>query len=229
MPRMVGVLLGAAAFATLIIGQLGAQAPSGVLDVTYLEVVPRSEPSAVAVLKRHREVGRLEPGNVGLELLQQSGRPAHFVILESWRDEASFDQHTTNAATKSFFDALRPLQLSSVDQRIFKDLAVGSVVRSPAAAAIHVVTHVDTIPNPQRDATALLTRHAEESRRDDGNIVFDVFRQANRSNHFTIVEVWKDSSALDRHAVATHTKLYRDEIQPSLGSPIDERLFTAVK
>jgi quinol monooxygenase YgiN len=226
---MVGVLLGAAIFAVTNVGPSRAQPLSAVLDVTYVEVAPRSEAAAVALLQKHREAGRQEPGNVHLELFQQDSQPDHFVILESWRDQASIAQHGTNAATKAFFDALRPLQVSAVDQRTFNDLSLGSAVHSTAGSPVYVVTHVDTIPNPQRDGASMLRRHAEESRKDEGNIVFDVYRQISRSNHFAIVEVWKDRAALDQHRAAPHTKQYRGELQPLLGSPLDERLFTAVK
>lgn len=226
---MAQVVVATAAFAATVAMHLRAQAPGELLDVTYLEVAPLAEHSAVALLRNHRDAGRQEPGNVGLELVQQSGRPDHFVILETWRDQASFDQHRTTASTKAFFDALVPLEVSPVDQRTFKGLAVGLAMPPAAPQAVHVVTHVDTIPNPQRDATAMLKRQADESRKEEGNVRFDVFQQANRSNHFTIVEVWKDRRALDRHTAAAHTKQYREEIQPLLGSPIDERLFAVVK
>lgn len=229
MTRMAAVILSTAMFSIVSVGHVRAQPSIAVCGVTYLEIAPTFEPSAVRLLRGHREAGRREPGNLRLEVLRQSGRPGHFVILESWRDQASFDQHRTNATTRAFLDALQPLQTSAADQRIFKDLAVGAAGRPTPASAILVVTHVDTIPNPQRDATALLARHAEESRQDAGNVAFDVFQQANRSNHFTIVEVWKDRNAIDRHAVAAHSKRYRDEIQSLLGSPMDERLFAVVR
>jgi quinol monooxygenase YgiN len=50
-----------------------------------------------------------------------------------------------------------------------------------------------------------------------------------RLNHFTIVETWQSQEALDAHAAASHTREYRNAIQPVLGSPLDERLFKVVK
>jgi quinol monooxygenase YgiN len=224
-----GIFLGTTIFALVSIGTLHAQTPSAVFEVTYVEADPASEPAAVALLKKHRDVGRQEPGNVGLAVLQQDGRPGHFVILESWRDQAAFDRHAVSDATRGFLDALQALLVSPADQRVLKGLAVASAMNAPGEQAVYVVTHVDTIPNPQRDVSALLKRLAEESRNDDGNLSFQLLQQANRANHFTIVEVWKDRASVDRHAVAAHTRQYRSEIQPSAGSPIDERLFTALK
>lgn len=50
-----------------------------------------------------------------------------------------------------------------------------------------------------------------------------------RANHFTVVEVWADQQALDRHAAAAHTKHYRDEVQPVSGSPLDERAYRRIE
>ena len=212
-----------------LIAPARVQAQGELLEVTYLEVAPSSESSAVALLERYRSGSRTDPGNIGLELLQQAGRPGHFVILESWRDQTSFDRHKTMQTTTGLFEALQPLRVSALDQRLFKGLTARAAAPSPAARTIYVVTHVDTIPDPRRDAMALLKRLGDDSRREDGNLAFDLFQHVNRLNHFTIVEMWKDRGALDRHAVATHTRQFREEIQPALGSPIDERLFTAVR
>jgi quinol monooxygenase YgiN len=50
-----------------------------------------------------------------------------------------------------------------------------------------------------------------------------------RANHFTVFEVWRDQSALDAHVAAAHTRAYRDTVQPISGSPVDERVYTAVE
>jgi len=50
-----------------------------------------------------------------------------------------------------------------------------------------------------------------------------------RANHFTVIETWENRKALDAHAAAQHTKLYRDRLQPMSGSPLDERLYKAVE
>jgi autoinducer 2-degrading protein len=89
-----------------------------------------------------------------------------------------------------------------------------------------VITHVDVVPNPQ--APEILKRLADASRKEDGNLRFDVVQYSVRPNHSTVVEQWRDQKALDAHAAAAHTRQYRDEIQPLTGSPLDERVFTAV-
>ena len=75
----------------------------------------------------------------------------------------------------------------------------------------------------------MLKRLADASRKDGGNLRFDVVQYAVRPNHFTVIEQWRDQQALDAHAAAAHTLQYRDEIQPLTGSPLDERVFTALE
>jgi len=48
------------------------------------------------------------------------------------------------------------------------------------------------------------------------------------NNHFTIVEIWKDDKALDTHAVAEHTKKFRDTFGPFSGALFDERIYKSV-
>ena len=49
--------------------------------------------------------------------------------------------------------------------------------------------------------------------------------QPNRNNHFTIIELWKDEKALDAHAIADHTKKFRDTFGPFSGALFDERIY----
>jgi quinol monooxygenase YgiN len=75
----------------------------------------------------------------------------------------------------------------------------------------------------------MLTKPAEASRAEPGCLRFDVTQHTARGNHFTVVEVWVNQQALDRHAAAAHTKQYRDEVQPISGSPLDERVYRRIE
>jgi quinol monooxygenase YgiN len=57
---------------------------------------------------------------------------------------------------------------------------------------------------------------------------FEVLQQNSRQNHCTIVEVWRDQPALEAHAMAAHTRHFRDRFQPLSGSLYDERLYKAL-
>jgi quinol monooxygenase YgiN len=195
--------------------------------VSYVEVMPTSEGAAVAALRQYRDTSGKEAGYVRFELFEQIGRPGHFAIIEVWTDQRAFDAHGLAAHTRQLLSALQPIRLSDSDQRLYKTLTVGSRPAAANGSGIHVVTHVDTVGS-QGDAPGLLTRLAEASRKDEGNLRFDVLQHTTRANHFTVVETWQSQKALDAHAAAVHTRRYRDELHAISGSPLDERLYKII-
>jgi quinol monooxygenase YgiN len=201
---------------------------AAVYVVSYIEVMPPSQGEAVALLKQYREASRKDAGNMRLEVLQQSGRPDHFALVEMWQDQKAFEAHGMAAHTAQWRDKLQPLRVSPQDERVHKGLAVGAMLAAPTAGATYVVTHADAIPPAKDDALALLKQLAEASRKDNGNVRFEVLQQGSRQNHCTIVEVWKDQQALEAHTMAAHTRQFRDKFQPMSGSLYDERLYKAL-
>ncbi len=90
---------------------------------------------------------------------------------------------------------------------------------------LYVVTHVDVLgQNGAAEAAKLLHEFAADSRKDEGSARFEVLRDPNRLNHFTMVEVWRTQQDFESHLAASHTKAFREKLQPMLGSPFDERL-----
>ena len=208
--------------------QAPAAAPPTVYAVAYVEVLPASAAAAKSALRAYRDATRKDDGAVALELFERADREGHLAVIETWRDQAAFDAHAKAAQTIRLRDALEPLRVSGYDQRPYKPLAVGPR-REGGASALHVLTHVDTVPGPQSDGPGLLRRLAEASRTEQNNARFDVLQHAMRANHFTIVEAWQGQGALDAHAAAAHTRQYRDTLQPMAGGPLDERLYKAVE
>ena len=74
----------------------------------------------------------------------------------------------------------------------------------------------------------MLQELATAARQENGNVLFDATVQPNRTNHFTIVEVWKDEKSLDGHAAADHTKKFRDKFGPFSGALFDERVYKSI-
>jgi quinol monooxygenase YgiN len=220
----------AAAIAAL--ATLDAQAPAdpAVYAVAYVDVIASGQSAAVAALKAYQQAISREAGHVRSDVLDQVGRPGHFVLVETWRDQAAFDTHTGGAAWKQLQQALDSVRVSGYDQRPYKPLNV-AVAASAAGRPIHVVAHVDIGGGGAglAGAPAMLGQLAEASRKERGNLRFDVLQHAMRANHFTVVESWADQAALDAHAAAAHTRRYRETLQPISGSPLDERTYLAVE
>ena len=71
----------------------------------------------------------------------------------------------------------------------------------------------------------LLKQLGDDSRKDEGNVRYEVWQQTSRPNHFTVVEIWKNQQAFEAHTMATHTRQFREQLQPMSGSLYDERLY----
>jgi len=201
----------------------------GVHAVSYVDVMPASRAPAVAALKQYRDSSRKDDGYVRVEFFEQIGRPGHFAVLETWKDQKASDAHGMAAHTQQLQTALQPIRSSGYDQRPYKAVTVGAPPAAAGGQTIYVITHVDVVPNPQNDPPGLLRRLAEASRNEKGNVRFDILQHAMRANHFTIVEAWQSQGALDAHAAASHTRQYRDTLQPMAGGPLDERLYKSVE
>src|SRR5438132_2861100 len=155
-------------------------------SVAYVEILPSSKMAAVAAFKQYRDASRNDEGYVRSEFFEQIGRPGHFAVIESWSNAKSLEAHVSAAHTKQFLTRLDPIRLSDYDQRPYKAFASNSAAGAANDRAMFVITHVDTL-GQQTNAPELLRKLAESSRKDQGNLRFDVLQHAMRPNHFTII------------------------------------------
>jgi quinol monooxygenase YgiN len=209
-----------------------AQAPAPAIApatyrVVYLEVAPAETNRVATALKDYKRAAANAIGALRVDVLQQVGRSNHFAIYESWRDNAALEAHKTSAETRKLDEVLQSTRVSPIDERLLTSVGAPSATVS-GTGAVYVITHADSVP-PQRDtAEAALKDLTIRSRQEPGNALFIATVQPNRNNHFTIVEIWKDDKALDAHAVAEHTKKFRDTFGPFSGALFDERIYKSV-
>jgi quinol monooxygenase YgiN len=232
--RLRVLLLGAVMMAVGGAGDARAQAPAPppiegpVYSVTYVEIMPTSRADAAALLKRYREAAGKADGNLRCEVVQRIDQPHQLVVLEIWKDQKTFEAHARGAATVDAREKIAAIRNAPTDERVHGALSVGPVASAAAPGAIYVVTHVDVIPPRKDDGVAALKRLGDESRRAEGNLRFEVVQQANRPNHFTVVEIWKDARAVERHSMAAVTREFRDKLATMTGALYDERMYRAV-
>jgi quinol monooxygenase YgiN len=96
-------------------------------------------------------------------------------------------------------------------------------------AAVYIVSYVDVAPAARGAATSALRQLATASRKDDGNMRFEILQRAAPANQFAIVAIWKDQKAYEAHTAAAHTKEFREKIKPQLISAIDDRVHTGME
>jgi len=89
-----------------------------------------------------------------------------------------------------------------------------------------VVTHFDIIPTFADQALPLLKQFVLDSRSDPGVKYFTLITWAPTTNHWQMLEVFSSQQAFNRHVSAAHSIAFRTAIQPFVGAPIDERLYT---
>ena len=224
---LLGTMVGLASVGSAIEAQ--APAETALYAVAYVDVMPSGKSAAATALKTYRDASAREGGHVRIDLYEQIGRPGHFAVVEAWRDQSAFDAHASGAATKQLQQAMMPVRVSGYDQRPYKPLSVGTS-RLSGGPAVHIVSHVDFAgAGALAAAPRMLQQLAEASRKEQGNLRFDVLQHVMRANHFTVVESWASQAALDAHAAAAYMRQYRDALQPITGSPLDERVYLAVE
>ena len=227
--------------------------------VTYIEIAPSETKKAAALIKKHSAASKQQAGNLRFEALQGTGRRNHFLLLEAWQDRSAREAHAKSAPTIAFRKELHPLLYSPYDERPHAPLVAAdpSKIAKGGSGTVYVATHVDIIPPEQFPpckrqisesgpcGNALVEKLVADSRKHAGNMRFDALTQANRPNHMTVVEMWRNAKDHDAHIVHTDTKHFRDSmsgvapgsgvaadplfvINPLSGSLYDEQLYELI-
>jgi quinol monooxygenase YgiN len=216
-------------FAAITAAQAQDAGDPAVYAVTYIDVTPATRAADAALLRQLATASRKEPGVVRYEVFQR-GTPANqFAIIEIWKDQQSYDAHAAAPHVKTFRQQIEPHLVAPIDERPYVGLAVGpkDSAAIPRGATV-AISHVDVIPPKKDDGVAALKALADPTRKDDGNLRFDVYQQKARPNHFTVIEVWRNPKAADAHEVDTHTKDFRKVLGSATGALYDQRWYKAL-
>src|SRR6185369_10044940 len=179
---------------------------------TYVDVQPNHAAQAVRLLTQYAKSG-------GHQVFQEIFRQNRFVIIEAWQDDAALHAHESDGLTIQFRTELKAIHNSPNDQRVHQSFSVESMGSESNAGAFVIVTHVDVPPPSREETEALLRRLAEQSRKDEGALRYDIFQQnAPRTNHFTVFAVWRDEKAFASHELQPHTLEFREALGPMLGA-----------
>lgn len=192
--------------------------------VTYIEVVPAAAVQTAGLLKVYRDASRKDAGAVRVDVNERLDRPNQFTVVAAWADQKAYEANVATAHAKALNDKLTAVLAAPIDTRQHNALAVADS-KAARGAAITAVTHVDVIPPQKDNGIAAVKQLAEDSRKQNGNVRFDVFQQTNRPNHFTVVETWTNRPAYDGHFVQAPTKDFRTKLIAMTGALYDERLY----
>ena len=226
MRPFIHLALAAAMMSVATTSPAGAQEDPTAYMVTYIEVVPTAKNQGATIIKALAEASRKEAGVTRFEVFERTAPAGQFLILEVWKDKTAMEAHGNGAGAKDYRAKMQPILLAPIDDRTSIATSVAPATLAPGA--VIAATHVDVAP-PNRDKTVVLLKaFADTVRKSPGNARYDVLQQTARTNHFTVVEVWKDQAAADGHELAAHTKEYRKDVGAMLGALYDQRWYKAM-
>jgi quinol monooxygenase YgiN len=202
---------------------------AAVYTVTYFEAAVPDIGHAISLIRQFAKASGNEPGSAGFEAFQEIGRPSRFALFEGWRDKAAADAHDKAAAATAFHDKLQPMLVGPFEVRVFSGFSMAGPPAQGGTQAVYVVTHVDVFPAGKDQAAALVTALAEAGRKMPGNLGFDVLQVVGHTNHFTLVQGWRDRKAFDASLMTAATRDFRQKLTPLEGALYDERLYHALR
>jgi quinol monooxygenase YgiN len=207
---------------------LAQDAAQPVYIVTYVEVAPKAADEARKMFLAYRNEARKAPGAVQIDAIQRISDPGHFALIEQWQSLAAKQAFASTEPVTKFRAALNPLQSAAYDERIHAALSVGPS-KPGSGDAIVILTHVDVVPTQVEPGTAKVKGFVEEGRAASGNLRFDDVVQANRKNHFTVIESWNSLADKNAWISGKSARAFREELQPMSGALYDERVYKLVQ
>jgi quinol monooxygenase YgiN len=197
--------------------------------VVYTEIAPAKAAEARKLILAYADQARKAKGATEITALQRLSNPGHFALIEQWQSQADKQAFASSDPVTKYRAALDPLRSAAYDERIHNAQAVGPSKPASSGDAIVVLTHVDVIPPQLEPGTAKVKAIVEQGRAAPGNLRFDDVVQANRKNHFTVIETWK-SQADDNAWVSSPTaRTFREELQPMAGALYDARVYKILR
>ena len=91
-----------------------------------------------------------------------------------------------------------------------------------------IVVRLDVKLDRVDDFLKLVTFNASESRKEPGNLRFDVVRSVDNPTYFRLYEVYRDDAAVRAHQATPHYAKWRAEIEALLVTPRVSEKFTSV-
>ncbi len=91
-----------------------------------------------------------------------------------------------------------------------------------------IMVRLEVKPDRVDDFLRLVTFNASESRKEPGNLRFDVVRSIDSPTKFGLYEVYRDDAAVRAHQATPHYAKWRGEVEDLLVTPRISEKFTSV-
>lgn len=114
----------------------------------------------------------------------------------------------------------------------FTILMLAAVLLPAGAAAqegvVYGATYVEVAPGATSQGIALLRALGAASRKEGGNLRFQVLQERDRPNRFAFIEAWKDQAAFESHRKGRPYIEFNEKLAPIRTAPPDERVHNAL-
>ncbi len=106
--------------------------------------------------------------------------------------------------------------------------AAGARAQTAGTEAPRVITYFEVTPTSADSAAGILHRAAAASRKEAGNLRYEILQHMERRGEFAILEAWSDAKAFEAHDAGATLKTLRGELDPLRVGFYDQRLETAI-
>jgi len=93
----------------------------------------------------------------------------------------------------------------------------------------YVVTYFEVVPAEKGKTVKLMRELAKASRKDAGNLRFEILQRMGHSDQFAILEAWQDKDAAAAHGSAAHVQAFHSNLKDKLRGAYDQRPHTALE
>lgn len=70
--------------------------------------------------------------------------------------------------------------------------------------SIQIVAHIELKPGTREELMPVLKTLVEESKKEEGNIAYDLFEHLKNPDKFVMIETWASKEAIDAHSKMPH-------------------------
>jgi quinol monooxygenase YgiN len=106
--------------------------------------------------------------------------------------------------------------------------APAALAQAPASQPAYVVTYIEVTPPAEGETATLLRGLAGASRKEPGNLRYEILQSVGRRSQFAILEAWSETKAFDAHRGGPAMKHFREELNPLRVGYYDERPDTGI-
>jgi len=98
----------------------------------------------------------------------------------------------------------------------------------PIEGNVYTVIYVEVMPTSKSDATLILRRYREATRKEGGNLRCEVAQRIDQPHQFVILSIWKDQKAWEAHGKGAGSMEMREKVAAIRNAPTDERIHSGL-